>query len=69
MVGIKDLTSKRNVDFYVPDHSENEERYLIVGESNRGRLLIVPYTERDNSIRLISAREVTRTERNVYEEG
>ncbi|MDZ8054467.1 MAG: BrnT family toxin [Aulosira sp. ZfuVER01] len=57
------------VDFYDPDHSEDEERYLIVGESNRGRLLIVSYTERGNSIRLISAREVTRTERQVYEEG
>ncbi len=57
------------VDFYDPDHSEDEERYLIVGESNRGRLLIVSYTERGNSIRLISAREVTRTEREAYEEG
>ncbi len=57
------------VDFYDPDHSENEERYLIVGESNRGRLLIVSYSERGNSIRLISAREVTRTEREAYEEG
>jgi len=57
------------VDFYDPDHSENEERYLIVGESNRRRLLIVSYTERRNSIRLISAREVTRTEREIYEEG
>jgi len=57
------------VDFYGPDHSEDEERYLIVGESNRGRLLIVSYTERGNSIRLISAREVTRTERESYEEG
>jgi uncharacterized protein len=57
------------VDFYDPDHSEDEERYLIVGQSNRGRLLIVSYTERRNSIRLISAREVTRTERETYEEG
>jgi uncharacterized protein len=57
------------VDFYDPDHSEEEERYLIVGQSNRGRLLIVSYTERRDSIRLISAREVTRTEREAYEEG
>ncbi|MBG1265009.1 BrnT family toxin [Nostoc sp. WHI] len=57
------------VDFYDPDHSDDEERYLIVGESNQGRLLIVSYTERGNSIRLISAREVTRTEREVYEQG
>jgi len=57
------------IDFYDPDHSEDEERYLIVGQSNRGQLLIVSYTERGDSIRLISAREVTRTEREAYEEG
>lgn len=57
------------VDFYDPDHSEDEERYLIVGESNQRRLLIVSYTERVGSIRLISARLVTRTEREAYEEG
>lgn len=57
------------VDFYDPDHSDDEERYLIVGESNRARLLIVSYTERRGSIRIISAREVTRSEREAYEEG
>jgi uncharacterized protein len=57
------------VDFYDPDHSENEDRYLIVGESVQGRLLIVSYTERGNKIRLISARETTKTERETYEEG
>jgi uncharacterized protein len=57
------------VDFYDLDHSDEEERYLIVGESNRGRLLIVSYTERKDSIRIISAREVTKSEREIYEEG
>ncbi len=57
------------VDFFDPDHSDEEERYLIVGKSNRGRLLIVSYTERGNSIRLISARVVTRAEGEAYEEG
>jgi uncharacterized protein len=57
------------VDFYDPDHSEDEDRYLIIGESNRGRLLIVSYTERGNVIRLISARETTKIERKMYEEG
>lgn len=56
------------VDFYDPDHSDHEARYLMVGESDRGRLLIVSYTERGNFIRLISAREVTRAERELYEE-
>jgi uncharacterized protein len=57
------------IDFYDPAHSDDEDRFLIVGESNQRRLLIVSYTERGNLIRLISAREVTRTEREVYEEG
>ena len=57
------------VDFYDPDHSENEEQYLIIGTSNQGRLLIVSYTERGDAIRLISARELTRSEREAYENG
>lgn len=52
-----------------PDHSVDEERYLIVGSSHRGRLLIVSYAERGDRIRIISARELTRTERKAYEEG
>lgn len=57
------------VDFYDPDHSDNEERYLIVGQSNQKRLVIVSYTERGDLIRLISARVVTRAELEGYEEG
>jgi uncharacterized protein len=57
------------VDFYDPDHSENEDRYLIIGKSSRGKLLIVSYTERDYKNRLISARETTKSERKMYEEG
>lgn len=57
------------IDFYDPDHSYEEERYLIVGVSSKGRLLIVSYAEREDLIRIISAREVTRAERKVYEEG
>ena len=57
------------VDFYDPDHSYDEHRYLIVGKSRQGRLLIVSYTERGDAVRLISAREVTSAERKAYEEG
>ena len=57
------------VDFYDPDHSVDELRYIIIGESQQKRLLIVSYTERDDVVRLISAREVTRSEREIYEEG
>ena len=41
----------------------------MIGQSGQGRWLLVSYTERDDIIRLISAREVTRGEREVYEEG
>ena len=56
------------VDFYDPDHSVDEHRYLIMGHSTAGRLLIVSYTDRDDLVRLISAREVTASERKAYEE-
>ena len=51
-----------------PDHSVAENRFLTTGYSNRQRLIIVAHTDRDHGIRLISARNVTATERNVYEE-
>ncbi len=57
------------VDLYDPDHSEEESRYLIIGQSREGRLLIVSYTERGQAIRIITAREVTPSEREAYEEG
>jgi len=57
------------VDFYDPDHSYNEHRYIIIGQSQQGRLLIVSYVERENVIHLVSAREVTRREREAYEGG
>ena len=57
------------VDFFDPDHSENEERYIVMRQSRRRRLLIVSYRERGHLIRLISARETTRGEREAYEEG
>jgi uncharacterized DUF497 family protein len=57
------------VDFYDPDHSYDERRYIIIGRSQEGRLLLVSYTERGEVIRLISSREVTPAERRAYEEG
>ena len=55
------------VDFYDPDHSLDEHRYIIIGVSQPGRLLMVSYTERGDSIRIISSREVTQKERRDYE--
>jgi len=56
------------IDFYDPDHSENEQRYIIFGTSERGRVLMVSYTERGNRIHIISARKATPAERESYEE-
>lgn len=50
-----------------PDHSEDEERELIIGHSSSGRLLIVSFTELPKSVRIISARRVTRRERRDHE--
>jgi uncharacterized DUF497 family protein len=48
-------------------HSEEEERFVTIGESNRRRLLVVVYTERGDNIRIISARVATPRERRSYE--
>lgn len=54
----------------VPDHSDpREARYILIGGSERGRLLVVSHVERGTALRLISAREATRYERGQYEEG
>jgi len=51
-----------------PDHSAAETRFVLLGTSTRGRLLVVVHTERGDAIRLISARKATRKERKAYEE-
>lgn len=71
-----------NVDFYEgatvfsdpfsltvsdPDHSIDEDRYIDIGTSAKGRLLVVSYTERGANIRIISCRKATITERRPYE--
>ncbi len=49
--------------------SEDEDRYITLGESQRRRLLVVVFTDRDDRIRIISARAATRRERKDYEKG
>lgn len=51
-----------------PDHSAEEQRYLLLGMSNRRRLLVVAFAERPPRTRLISARRASRPERRCYEE-
>ena len=52
-----------------PDHSQGEMRYVIFGQSSAGRFLVVAHTEREDRIRIISAREGGRSERKLYEQG
>jgi uncharacterized DUF497 family protein len=54
--------------FFDPDHSIDENRYITIGLSHFGKLLIVAHTDRGDNIRLISARRTTRQERRFYEE-
>lgn len=50
-----------------PDHSGDEQRFVTTGMSAQQRLLIVAHTDRDDWVRIISARPVTTAERRVYE--
>lgn len=50
------------------DHSESEHRFLTIGESGQGRVLVVAHTEAPDTIRIISARRATGSEREFYEE-
>jgi len=50
-----------------PLHSIDEDRVVLIGMSNKNRLLIVVHTERGDNIRIISARKATKEERENYE--
>ena len=51
-----------------PDRAEEELRFVLIGLSSRGRLLVVAHTDLGEQIRVISARLATRRERWTYEE-
>jgi uncharacterized DUF497 family protein len=50
-----------------PDHAAAEARFLLVGHSLAGRLLLVVHAEKHDTIRIISARQPTRRERRAYD--
>ena len=52
-----------------PDHSRVEQRFIIVGRTKSGRVLLTVFTERYEQIRIISSRRATRREVRDYEEG
>ena len=55
-----------SITIYDPLHSQNEDRFVILGMSNKNRLLVVIHTERGDRIRIISARKATKKERRQY---
>jgi uncharacterized DUF497 family protein len=58
-----------SLTIYDPLHSEAEDRFVLLGNSHKDRLLVVVHTVRGDSIRLISARKASKKERKHYEEN
>jgi uncharacterized DUF497 family protein len=50
-----------------PDHSVDEDRFILLGQTYTGRLVVIMHTDRGENIRIISARLATRRERKSYE--
>ena len=61
------FTDELSITNYDLRHSEQEERFMIVGWSHRRNLLMISYTERENRIRIISSRKLRKNERKAYE--
>lgn len=58
---------ENRLELYDEDHSDTEDRYITIGEINGVALIVfVVYTEREDAIRLISARKATKSERRAY---
>jgi len=56
------------ITFLDVEHSDDEERYITLGLSQRNRLLLIAHTDHEGMIRIISARKATRNERRFYED-
>lgn len=62
------LSDPLSSTFSDPDHSDQEERFITIGESSERRVLIVSHTDRGDRIRIISARAATSSEEKAYRE-
>ncbi len=62
------FTDPLSTTFPSLDHSDNESRFVTIGESTKRELLVVAHTEGDDIIRIISARRATRQETRFYED-
>jgi len=56
------------ITLFDEEHSEDEERYITIGLSDKNRLIMLAHTERENHIRIISARRATTNEEKFYQE-
>lgn len=56
------------VTYQDPDHSEGEQRYVTIGQSTRGRVILVAHLDRGDRVRIISARRATRKEAHEFRE-
>jgi uncharacterized DUF497 family protein len=52
-----------------PAHSQKEPRYYVLGQTTEGRYLFIAYTLRNDRIRVVSARDMSRKERDIYEQS
>jgi hypothetical protein len=50
-------------------HSNHESRYILIGQTKKQRVLFVVFTTRNHKIRIISARDLNKRERNLYEKN
>ena len=63
------LSDDLSITYHDPDRSATEHRFITVGMSRSGRVLMVAHTDRGKKVRIISARKTTPQERRYYEEG
>lgn len=60
------FSDPRSLTTFDPDHSEDEDRFILLGFSFAGRLLVVVHTDRESAVRIISARVASTQERGTY---
>ncbi|MEW6620748.1 MAG: BrnT family toxin [bacterium] len=58
-----------SLTIYDPLHSEQEDRFILIGNSVKHRVLVTVHTGREDKIRIISSRKATKNERKQYEEN
>jgi hypothetical protein len=67
--GASALADPLSITYHDPDHSVSEQRFVTVGLSQAGRVLMVAHTDREDNVRIISARRTTKREQRHYEEN